>query len=239
MDANLVCDTTFNRTVVNSIETVPVTLSATTTTYYDDGKVMGTQDANGKWTMHDYTDAGQVWRTRQFVNVDGTEITGVTITTLLGYDGNGNQKWTLDANAYEAIRANTYTVTVNGSPVTKQLQNMNAGEVAALFATQELGKLTQYSYDQLNRSTRVDLPSTGTSAAFTQSKYDWLGQKWLEIDADNKPTAYVYDGLGRLTLGDYGCEPSHGFAAKPATSRLLLLYMGRQTGRQYRHALYL
>ena len=36
------------------------------------------------------------------------------------------------------------------------------------------------------------------SVAFTESRYDLVGRKWLEIDAENKAIAFVHDSLGRL-----------------------------------------
>ena len=173
-------------------------LSATQTTYDFAGRVDMTADASGKWTKNDYDDAGRRWRVRAFSDSAGNYVAGTTITTLYGFDANGNQIWVLDANQYETIKANSYTVTVNGNQVTKQLQNMNAAEVAALFAAQELARLTRYTYDSFNRVTRVDLPSQGTQAAYTESRYDLPGHKWLEIDADRKATAFVHDALNRL-----------------------------------------
>jgi len=71
--------------------------------------------------------------------------------------------------------------------------------------------LTQYTYDNFNRNTRVDLPrpSSGATAYNTQSKYDAQGRKWLAIDADGKATGYFYDGLGRLIWVVNGANPAN------------------------------
>jgi YD repeat-containing protein len=167
-------------------------VSSTETVYDYAGRMDMTRDASDRWTKYEYDDAGRQWRVRNFVSVTGTD-TSDTINTIYDYDLNGNQKWLLDATHFDAIKT-TLPGTVTA-----------AGWRSAIFPSHQ-GRLTRSTYDNFNRVTRVDLPrqdlplspSTQAAAAYSESRYDDLGCRWLEIDADRKATAFVYNGLGRL-----------------------------------------
>lgn len=144
-------------------------------------------DAAGKWTKYDYDDKGRRWRTKSFVAASGAD-TANTLVTISGYDENGNQAWTLDANQYEVIQASQTPLTDINDPEA----------IASQLSASHANKLTRQTYDDYNRVTRTDFPTTGT-AIYTESRYDIAGRRWLEIDADRKATAFVYDDIGRLT----------------------------------------
>ncbi|MBI5385968.1 MAG: tandem-95 repeat protein [Verrucomicrobia bacterium] len=165
------------------------------TTYDFAGRVSMTADANGKWTKYEYDGAGRRWRVKAFVNSDGTDIAGTTITTLYGYDPNGNQLWVLDANQYDSLSQSP----PDPNPLAGTPWQVYESLYGSTSPSTYRERLTHFEYDDFNRCLKTHLPSIGATPAFTETRYNDLGQAWLQVDADTKATAFVYDGLGRVT----------------------------------------
>jgi RHS repeat-associated protein len=205
-------DGEIGKTTFNSATGVPMT--QTQTTYDYAGRVDMTADANGKWTKNEYDSRGRVWRTRAFVSSTGAD-TDDTITTIMDYDANGNQHWVLGPSQFELIKAKLIGL---GDPA------VNPSFIPTWrdrIWNDHRSRLTVNTYDEFNRLTRVDAPSRDNiGPSFTQSKYDLAGRKWLQVDADNHATAFVYDELGRLArvITDVNPGPSLTTPTSPVPS---------------------
>src|SRR5262249_40593466 len=76
--------------------------------------------------------------------------------------------------------------------------------------------LTWYEYDNLNHRTATHLPAQDGTSAVTETRYNETGQRWMEIDADGKATAFVKDGQGQLKWVITDVDPSLTALPDPA-----------------------
>ena len=73
-----------------------------------------------------------------------------------------------------------------------------SGQVSSV--TDELGRVTEYEYDDFGRTTRITF-AKGTNDEGTQRfEYDDAGNQILFVDEEGNPTEFEYDELNRLTL---------------------------------------
>jgi RHS repeat-associated protein len=146
-------------------------------------RAQGSLPSAAFWTKTLYDPEGLKWLERRFVDSNGNKISGgVTISTAIKYDKNGNQSWIADPNRMAELTPDT-NPTLPEPPGATTWRNQ-------IFLTPQ--RLTQFTYDDFNRVTRTDLPNLTTPTPYTQTKYDSEGRKWLDIDADGKATAYIY-----------------------------------------------
>jgi RHS repeat-associated protein len=168
---------------------------ATTTYEYDEqGDKLTEQDALGNITKYAY---------------DLTAHRLIKMTDALGnvmqytYDGNGkkltesgfrNGYFFTNKYAYDAMGrlVSTTLPATGGTTSTRSTTYTLTGKVAT--STDELNRVTSYTYDDLDRLTVTTRPDLTTE---TQT-YDAEGQRTSSTDAAGNTTTYEYDGAGRL-----------------------------------------
>jgi RHS repeat-associated protein len=133
---------------------------------------------------------GQLWKD---VNAAGT----AAVTTVYGYDGNGNQTNT------NAPLSRTTTSAYDELNRLKQITDPALGNTTFAYdaldnltsLTDPRGKLTSYQYSGLGDLKQQVSPDTGT----TTNTYDSAGNLATSTDARAKTATYGYDALNRVT----------------------------------------
>ena len=143
------------------------------------------------------------------IKVIGTD-GSTTAETLTSYNPNGTISHIEDAE--HRITKFTYTATRQVASIergfgtvdatTEQYQYDGAGNLTQL--TDGRGKITTYTYDDMNRQTKVTktLVDSVTSISTPNiTKTDYYKTGWVKsvTDANNHTTSYEYDGVGRIT----------------------------------------
>jgi RHS repeat-associated protein len=123
------------------------------------------------------------------------------VTTVHGYDTNGNQTTTNaplarnSANAYDELNR-LKQITDPGNGVTQFGYDANDNLTSV---TDPRSLTTSYTYNGFGDLTQQVSPDSGT----TSSTYDAVGNLATRTDARNKTGTYTYDALNRLTSISY------------------------------------
>jgi len=162
-------------------------------TYDLAGRQIEIKDALNRITTTTYDDAGQRKSITDALNR----------TTLFVYDGAGRMIETIypDPEIADTDDTNNPRVKVGYDVVGRKV-----------IDTDEMGRITRFSYDLLSRLTQVILPNPsngqnpplvdGVSPAaagtlVTKYEYDEQGNKTAQIDAEGRRTAWSFDVVGR------------------------------------------
>jgi RHS repeat-associated protein len=162
----------------------------TTTTAYDPvtGRVLGQQDALGRWTSYRYDDLSRT----ETVIANCVAGQGQTAPTDCA-------PFTANASDQNVPRTTAYTV------------------LNWVLTTTNVANQVQYQgYDQLGRvrqttaNYRPGQPAAADVNVTTRSIADGLGRVTTQWDAAHQPTTYTYDGLGRVaTITDPANRVQH------------------------------
>lgn len=196
---------TLGRTVATTVNYDPPTLGTRTDTNrrtvtdYDPitGRVLGTQDALGRWISQQYDQLGRVTTTIQNCrDAGGTAVaqdcaaysdtfTDRNVASSTHYDALGRAFETVDAQGH----VGHMTFDDVGHVVSAQ-QNY----VASAPTTAITNVTTLMAYDPLGRTTVM----TDAVGKATYSTYDALGHTSVVTDSAGQATHYGYDGTGAL-----------------------------------------
>jgi RHS repeat-associated protein/uncharacterized delta-60 repeat protein len=174
-------------------------LSSTSRSYDKAGRVSTSTDANGNVTTYEYDASGRRVAMRNALGQ----------VTRYEYDANGNQKAMVDARGtrttydyddlnrlFEVLYPDETTETTGYDKLGRRVQHVD-----------QEGKVTQFQFDALGRLTAVTNALGTTEQAITRYKYDGAGNLVEQLDANQsikpeaqqKPTRFEYDKLGRRT----------------------------------------
>ena len=188
---------------------------STSFAYDTKGRVIKTTNAVGKQTWNFYDQDGNLVRTIDRMNADGTENTH---STQFEYDALGRQTRSVDAlggamvKTYDAVgnvltqtdqmnRTTRFTYddfnrlvtqTDPAANVTRMVYDENGNQTSLTYAD---GTTMTSVYDAANRLTRI----TDANNASRSFSYDAVGNKLTETDKRGFITRYSYDLLNRLT----------------------------------------
>jgi len=173
-----------------------------------DGLPTSVTDPNGNTTTYAYDEAGQETVTTAptvMAETNGGTPVATRAVSYTGYDTFGEQTESKDPNgnltvaAYDAAGRNIsttlprYTRPDTGVQVTPSVSREYDTLGQLISETDQLGKVTRYSYDQLGRVAKVTAPDLG-EPTFT---YDANGDQLSATDPTGAQTTATYDYLGR------------------------------------------
>ena len=168
--------------------------------YRDGGELKSMTDGLGQVTTYEY-DSGNRLVTVREMDVVAADGTAMDLTSHSKYDESGNVIWQKDLRGIERYfsfdelnRNFLIELTVSGTPETWQYRYDTENNL--IEHTDNFNNTTQYVYDQLHRPVKTILPFTG---AVIDTRYDRVGNKVLETDANGNPMTYTYDKVYRVT----------------------------------------
>jgi RHS repeat-associated protein len=186
--------------------------------YDDAGRLEESVDENGHATRYRYDDAGR--RTEVIRTATATQ---GEATTVEEYDVTGRRTATTDAEGhrteyrYDAAGRLTETIHPDDTPADLSDNPRSRVEFDAVgrkvAEIDEAGRTSRYAFDRLGRLTTVVLPDPATGAnpplvdgespatgtLVTRYRYDEVGNKIEQIDAEGRRTRWEYDRMGRET----------------------------------------
>ncbi|WP_406445219.1 LamG domain-containing protein [Streptomyces sp. NBC_00631] len=180
-------DAAGRETATANLDTDGTTLSSTSATYTDDGRLKTATDARHHTTGYQYDAAGDL--TQQTEPVSDT----ASLTTEYGYDATGRQTAYTDGNGDTTY----YTYNALGLPATKEVP-------AVAGYTSDADRTTSYTYDERGRLvTRTD-PGGVTLTDTYDALDDLTGQSATGADATTATRSFRYSLNGHLVAGAVG-----------------------------------
>ena len=141
------------------------------------------------WSISYSHVAGQKFRADETTSAYENRFSQPTSRT----DGNGN------TSEFEIDPDNGNTNSIKWSDgTTTDFQYTGSGQVELI--TDQLGRITEYEYDQFGRNTKITF-AKGTSKQVEQSfEFDAAGNQTAFINENEDRTEFEYDALNRLTM---------------------------------------
>jgi len=171
----------------------------TTYQYKPGGEVITMTDGLGQETSYQY-DTGNRPVTSTEKGVTAADGSTTDLITRYAYDENGNIIQETDPRSvvrtfiFDALNRNTkIELTVGQALETWQLGYDT--EDNQLFAIDNFANKTEYIYDRLHRPVKTILPFPN---AVVETRYNLVGNKVRETDANGNPMTYSYDKVYRL-----------------------------------------
>ncbi|MBK1859941.1 RHS repeat protein, partial [Cerasicoccus arenae] len=157
---------------------------------------------------------------------------GAAIVVEYGYDKVGNRTMVEDGEdqrtrfVYDGLNRNTTTYHPDGSS-----KSMDYNAINLTLRTDEMGRTTEYDYDDRHRLSTVTYSNGGGSRSYS---YDKVGNI-LTVTESNAlaNVAYVYDDLYRIT-SETSAGINHVYGYDDAGNRVLAKYGDGQSGVQKR-----
>jgi RHS repeat-associated protein len=167
-----------------------------TSTYDQFGDLISSTDGKGNTTTYTYDLLGRLL-TKTQPDPDGSGPLPAPVTVSV-YDANGNlisaslatanpQETT--STVYDGLGHVVKTVNPDGTYTTAEYDP----DGNLVYATDAMGRVTQYIYDALDRQIAVINPDSSV----TRTEYDGGGRVVGQTDANGNTSQYAYDKLGR------------------------------------------
>jgi YD repeat-containing protein len=177
------------------------------------GNVVSTTDPNDRHMVYQY-DALNLMKSEEHYASSASGGTTLLAKSTFTYDTRGNLASEVNPRGYEsgntaAAFTTRYTydladrrLTVDrpdtDSGVQTHIASMAYDKVGNIISsTDELGRVTSYTYDALNRQVAVTDPSPAHQRRLSTTVYDAVGNVVRTVDALGNTDRYVYDNLNR------------------------------------------
>jgi RHS repeat-associated protein len=200
--ANVSADVSYDSSRhATKVVTGSISLNGYTIGYNSSGQVVQTTDPLGSSGSFSYDGVGNLTSITDANNITTTSYYDAKGRVTRQTDGNGNSSYYYYADGCASCSGSgrlTSIIDALGNETSYQYDSAgNKTKVADALLVE-----TDYSFDDMNRLTRITSPSG--SSNYTTYAYDLLGNNTKVIDYNGTVTNYKYDAFGHVTTKSIG-----------------------------------